>query len=178
MLTGKETHRLSRGPGTVERALLNLMAREPDGAFTVEDLCERIYGCAAEKKHRVSIIRALNRIIKRPGDWDLFQAEITGSTLVLVNLDNVMSYALGQLKREGGSHYRDKRKLTQGWRPEDLADEAALRAELAPGGRHYDSVRPGGAWMRHVEIYRAERDGKPEKAARMRAELKAKYGRI
>jgi hypothetical protein len=34
---------MSRGPGRIERAIEAAFAAEPDNAFTIEDLCDRIY---------------------------------------------------------------------------------------------------------------------------------------
>ena len=51
---------MSRGPGRVQRRIKALMQSEPTGAWTVEDLCDRVFDGVnrVEKKHRVSLIRA------------------------------------------------------------------------------------------------------------------------
>ena len=58
---------MSRGPGRIERAIAAILDAEPDNAFTTEDLCERVYPGVnrVEKKHRVAVLRAANKLIKR-----------------------------------------------------------------------------------------------------------------
>jgi hypothetical protein len=51
---------MSRGPGRVTRSLKAIFDRSPDGIFTTELLCRRVYRMApVEKKHRVAVLRAL-----------------------------------------------------------------------------------------------------------------------
>ena len=70
---------MSTGPGRVQRAILAAFAAEPDAAFSIEELCIRVYGLrrlerherpkwqqrhpwtysAAEKRHRVAVLRAV-----------------------------------------------------------------------------------------------------------------------
>ena len=73
---------------------------------------------------------------------------------------NVLSYAMSRLKTD------------QIWmrRYNKPKSEAQLRAELKPGGRHYERVQPGGSWLRHTEMAIAKRDGDHEKLARLQAE--------
>jgi hypothetical protein len=90
---------MSRGPGKIERALHALLASEPDGAFTIRELCERVYQVAqVEKKHRVSVLNALKRSAPPNSNWVLFRANVAGSPLVLCNHDSAMSRALGRAK--------------------------------------------------------------------------------
>jgi hypothetical protein len=58
---------MSRGPGRIERAIAAILDGEADNAFTTEDLCERVYSGVnrVEKKHRVAVLRAANRLVKR-----------------------------------------------------------------------------------------------------------------
>jgi hypothetical protein len=51
---------MSKGPGRVSRAIEAALEAEPDNAFTVEDLCDRVYRGInrVEKKHRVAVLRA------------------------------------------------------------------------------------------------------------------------
>src|SRR5262245_41051962 len=57
---------MSRGPGIVERQLADIFAREPRGVFTTEMLCRRVYLIEkVQKKHRVSVLRALKRLAAR-----------------------------------------------------------------------------------------------------------------
>jgi hypothetical protein len=45
---------MRRGPGRIERAIAAVL--DEADAFTIEDLCQRIYG-GTEKKHRVAVLR-------------------------------------------------------------------------------------------------------------------------
>ena len=158
---------MSRGPGRIERAIRGLMDTEPHGAWTVEDLCERVYAGVnrVEKKHRVSVQRALRRIVEGDPDWCLFRSEYVGGTLVLVNRANVRSYALGRLKADFLGHYRNPDPRL--WR---TATEADLLALLEPLGRDHHLVRDGGSWDQHVKIHLAQRDGRTEEAERLEGE--------
>ena len=79
-----------------------------DCAWTVEDLCERVYTDInrVEKKHRVSVLRALRRVVQDDADWCLWKSEGIGGAVVLVNRANVKSYAMAWLKTEFLSRYR------------------------------------------------------------------------
>jgi hypothetical protein len=58
---------MSRGPGTVQRRLQEIFAREPKGVFTTEMLCRGMYGQKkVQKKHRVAVLRALKRLAAWP----------------------------------------------------------------------------------------------------------------
>lgn len=162
---------MSRGPGKLQRAILTMMDREPGGAWTVEDLCERVYLGVdqIEKKHRVAVLRAVRSIVEAGEDWGLFQSDNTGGTLVLVNLANLMSYALGRLKADRLIHYRDKR---QGIPPLRISTEEDLKTRLQPGGSAYRLIQPDGPWQRHVEMHIAARDGDRARYAELEQELK------
>ena len=60
---------MSCGPGRIERELQRIFFNvRLDNAFTTEELAERLYpGVTIEKKHRVAIIRAAERLRARPG---------------------------------------------------------------------------------------------------------------
>ena len=150
---------MSRGPGRIERAVRQLMTDEPGGAWTVEDIAEKVYPVTrttgVEKKHRVSVVRALKRITENDVDWVLWRSITRGGTLVLVNLGNLQSYALGNLKADNFEDYRrkDGRYVS--------ATENDLKKQLESDGRKHEYIEPGGAWWRHVQIHIARRDGNP-----------------
>jgi hypothetical protein len=58
---------MSKGPGRIERAIAAALDAEPDGAFTTDDLCDRVYRGVnrIEKKHRVAELRAASNLMKR-----------------------------------------------------------------------------------------------------------------
>ena len=166
---------MSRGPGKIERTIEALMTTKPGGAWTVEDLCERANPGLnrVEKKHRVSMLRALHKLVDGDPDWQLWRAGTVGGTLTLVNCANVESYALGRMKADCFEGYRnpDSRQ----WR---RRNEQELRARLTDN-RHQELTRAGGSWHRHVHIHIAERDGDGDRLAELKAEHKlvlGKYG--
>ena len=153
---------MSRGPGRIERAISDLFEEHPEGAWTTAELCRLIYPTAnrVEKKHRVAVLRAMNKIIGKKGDehrgWGWFYIERRGTSRVLANFENVMSYGLARLKASNGP-----------WHPKT---EEELLEQLRPGGDKYDLVVPGGAWDRHVRKNIAERDGDQETVEKLAAQ--------
>ena len=122
---------MSKGPGRIERAIAAILDGEADNAFTTEDLCERVYSGVnrVEKKHRVAVLRAANKLVKRRDNTGCWRSENLGGTRVYFNIDNVMSYAMARLKADNLNHYRsnDDRWFTP-------------TAEMVPGG---DGLREG-----------------------------------
>jgi hypothetical protein len=145
---------MSKGPGRIEQAIADVFTRHPDRAFTVDELATFAFPGVnlAEKKHRVSIIRAANKVAERL-HWTGRRAQRRGGQLVFSNLLNVRSYRLGMLRRD--YCYNDKA----------LHDvETLLEKER-------EKLEPGGVWHLHVEINRAELQGDAETADRLRREL-------
>jgi hypothetical protein len=67
---------MSEGPGHIQRAILELISAEPDGAWQTSEICHRVYGwCGLEysrffsalKGERAAVSRAL-RTMKLPGN--------------------------------------------------------------------------------------------------------------
>jgi hypothetical protein len=109
---------MSKGPGRVSRAIEAALEAEPDNAFTVEDLCDRVYRGInrVEKKHRVAVLRAAKAIGARRPDLDWMTGEGLGGALVLYNRYHVMSYAMARLKTDSLSRYRSNDKREE-WCP-------------------------------------------------------------
>ncbi len=82
---------MSRGPGKLQQAIWHLIHSQPDGAWTIEDLCYLIYEGIdrVEKKHRVAVIRAVDKIIVDDPDWTLLQSDSPGCPLVLAKCGNL-----------------------------------------------------------------------------------------
>jgi hypothetical protein len=78
---------MSRGPGHVERAIKAALDAEPTRVFTTEYLCEQVYGRPPkiEKKHRVSLIRAVKRVVTRELNWRMARANMPGAPFVFFN---------------------------------------------------------------------------------------------
>jgi hypothetical protein len=172
---------MSRGPGRVSRAIEAALKAEPDNAFTVEDLCDRIYRGInrVEKKHRVSVLRAAKAIVAHCPDFDWMTGEGLGGTLVIFNRYCVMSYAMARLKADKFNRYRSNdrrdtwtmpRSFAKGTRLGDpgkgkvwriklrSGTEADLRAQLE-SDLHRKLMAHGGAWWRHVQIEIADSHG-------------------
>jgi hypothetical protein len=75
---------MSKGPGRVQRVILGLIATEPDGAWTVEDLCRAVYPHTqvAMKMRRVAVLYALRKI-KLPGTWTVERLRRQGGAYCL-----------------------------------------------------------------------------------------------
>ena len=168
---------MSRGPGKIERAIRQLMADQPDGAWTVEDLAERVYPGVnqVEKKHRVSVLRVLKKVTADDPDWTLMRAENIGNTWILVNAADVVSYGLARLKAWNVIHYRSPDPRHH---PDCIKTEADLRAQIEPGGRDHHLIQSGGAWDRHVKMHIARRDGDNERLAEFELEQRVQLARI
>lgn len=58
---------MSRGPGAIESRLAAIFREKPSGVFATSELCSLVYGIGrVQKKHRVSVLRALKRISGKP----------------------------------------------------------------------------------------------------------------
>jgi hypothetical protein len=169
---------MSRGPGRIERAMAAILDTKPDNAFTTEELCERIY-CGVnrvEKKHRVAVLRAANRLIKHRDNTGCQRCENLGGSRVYFNIDNVMSYAMARLKADQFNHYRSKDDRWFTPEPKWFRDamgykkgfeyqhrrmtETELRAMLAEGGQNHKHVVPGGVWWKHTQWAIAEMEAR------------------
>jgi hypothetical protein len=75
---------VSRGPGRIQQTITELIASDPHGAWTVGQLCERIYPdeLLIRKKHRVAVARALRRM-NLPSTWGVRMGHRQGSEYCL-----------------------------------------------------------------------------------------------
>ncbi|HEV2546746.1 MAG TPA: hypothetical protein VGU20_05375 [Stellaceae bacterium] len=142
------------GPGHLMRAVARLFFEQPDGAWTVEDLCERVLGLApgmVEQRHRVCLRCAASEFIAYTEDWAVGQSQGLGRLLVYFNRASVLSYALARLKSD--RQYRYQSRIDG----EGPLSEADLLKRLADNEEHHLIIE-GGAWRRHVERYIAIRN--------------------
>jgi hypothetical protein len=181
---------MSRGPGYVQCAIAAYFEAEPDNAFLLSELCERIYPRTnrIEKKHRVAVARAAKLI----STLAFVKRETLGCELVFYDPLNVMSYAMARLKADAfgrGEYYRnnDPRKAEIRARLEWLSErqpsrwnkapepptESELRERLAPGGPDHKHVVEGGAWWRLTEMEKARRRGDVDTYNRLEADRQA-----
>jgi hypothetical protein len=159
---------MGKGPGHVERTIESILIAEPDNAFTVEDLCDRVYRGVnrIEKKHRVSVIRAAKSVAKKRANFGYFSSDGLGGTLVFCNWDNVNSYAMARCKADFLHRYRSNDQRIGSW---NIKTESDLRELLIEGGRNHHLTVPGGAWWDHVELWKAGNDENSEVVAELEA---------
>jgi hypothetical protein len=146
---------MSRCRGRIQRALVAIFDNERDNAFTIEDLCERIWpdlypdrrGGQIARKHRDTVNRAARNIARQRPEIQWLRGARLGRGLVFFRHDEVMSYAMARLKADRFQRYRTKDTRLH-WRQK----EDALRRELDEGS-HSQLIGPGGAWRRQVEIF-------------------------
>lgn len=139
---------MSKGPGRVERAIETAFRKSPRDTFSVVELMPHAYPGVnrAEKKHRVAIIRAAEKVAARLG-WQGWRREAPGGEVIYLNPCDIRSYAIGRL-RTGYPTY--------------TAAEAARMLHDPSHHRHAryrNLTRPGGSWWRHAAYARAVRNG-------------------
>jgi hypothetical protein len=165
---------MSKGPGRVERRIAVLIEEERDNAFTLEELCERVYAGVnrIEKKHRISVARAARSLAKRRSEFQCWRSERRGGPLVFLRHDEVMSYAMARLKTDKFNYYGDPAA-----HPSNRSDEDDLRESLRTRDAHL--VAPvSGAWWRFVQMFLAERDGDGERLAQLKGAANVDMARV
>ena len=146
---------MSKGPGRIERAIAEILDREPDNAFTTEDLCEKIYRTKhVERNHRIAVMRAAANLAKRRDNMRIWRSSNLGRTKIYLTLDNVMSYSMAWLKSDYIYRYRSHDERVNWWK--GAYTEEKLRALLTKGGKFYEHVRRGGSWWKNVESFKAQ----------------------
>jgi hypothetical protein len=143
--------------GRIQRTLAKIFDSERDNAFTVEDLCERVWpdlypgqlGSRIRKSHRNIVIRAARDIARQRPEIQWLYGQRLGRTLVFFRHDEVTSYAIARLKADRFQEYRNPRFH---WR----WDEEALRRKLDDES-YGKLISAGGEWRRQVEIFLASR---------------------
>jgi hypothetical protein len=147
---------MSRGYGAVQRKIAEIMARDPNDAYRVDDLCEEVYCLSksstgrfneveqygtVEKKHRVAVIRAGKALARKCPEigWD-------SSTLGLsfFHQGSAVSRALARMK--GCYGYSEEKS----------------RKELAPGGWWHKHVIEGGLYWQRTQDWIVKQDRKSE----------------
>jgi hypothetical protein len=158
---------MSRGYGIIQRAIVAVFEAEPDNAFLLSELCERVYRGGInriEKKHRVAVARAAYRI-----PWLAHMKRQTlGCEVVFYNSASVLAYGMARLKSHNFSRY--ERHSDPRFRWKEPRSEADLRAMLAPGGDHHKYVVEGGAWWRSAKMKYAKCSGDDETYQRLKDE--------
>lgn len=169
---------MSRGPGSVERAIVDAVRREPDNAFTTEDLCRIVYRRSKrpQKKHRVSVLRAMRNAIERDPNMALYRGwGLPGELVAIYHRYNPHSLGMAHLKCELPYRYPSYRllDLAEALRQQEddrSAREQKLRHLMRPGGSYGRYLEADGQWTKAVERACFERDCDPEMLAAWNAE--------
>lgn len=159
---------MSRGPGRIERAVRHLLESNPSGAFTLNDFVGSCYPGInrIEKKHRVSILRALNKVCD-----DLWWASefINGryGERVYYNLLNLHSYAVGRTvahKPGDPSPSSDRNTTLSAIEAERMLLAQHLGSQWRSPRDESRLVRTDGPYPLAVEMWRARRAGNSERS--------------
>ena len=161
---------MSRGSGRIERAIIEAFKDDPDNAFTVAELYDRIYPVSLwfDKKHRVAIIRAATSLKRRWPDLGWTYSGNLGGQKVFFDAANIMSWAMARLKADELENYDNQDRRTRRWT--NGASEDELYASLLEGGKNHDCIIEGGPWRRHRDMWIAERDGDTARLQELQAE--------
>src|SRR6516225_8424146 len=150
---------MSRGPGRIEHMIEALFTSAPSRTFSTDELVEAVYRGVnrIEKKRRVGVLRAADKVGKRLGHWEKWQCErwglggywnnrqnrsLVGRGAVYVNVLDVHSYAIGRLRTD---HFHADKSVLE------------LEAMLGPGGKEAGHNARGGVWWIHVEQAKVKR---------------------
>jgi hypothetical protein len=146
---------MSKGFGSVQRKIADLLAASVDEAFRVDELCRIVFGeVLVEKKHRVSVIRAAKALMKTRPELAWAGSSGPGMGFVLYNQANVMSYARAWLKAVGY--------------PDDQ-----IRMDLQPSGDAHKNIVEGGAWWLHVQEWIANQNNDQARLEELKPMLEA-----
>jgi hypothetical protein len=90
---------MSRGLGRIERAIRELLDAHPDLAFVTDDLVRHCYPriTTIERKHQVSVLRAMWNVIGNDQDWTARRSNGQGGGWVVFNRGNLQGYGLGRM---------------------------------------------------------------------------------
>jgi hypothetical protein len=156
---------VSRGPGKIERAIEAAFLEAPDATFSVADLGPVAYPGLnrVEKRHRVAILRAADKVAARLW-WKGLKSERPGGAIVYCNLLNVRSYTLGKMRTDLVDGGEPLERLATFLEPPQFGDPWRHRNQ-------WDRTQPGGAYFLHVEMAKAQKAGDFAEVERLRAVL-------
>jgi hypothetical protein len=160
---------VSRGPGRIERAIIEAFTANPSMTFTVDDLAAIAYPGLnrIEKKHRVAVLRAADKVAAQLW-WGGRRMERPGHPVVYFNLLDHRSYVIGQIRATDDWWGMGHCEITA------AIDDPA--SDFVAVSRWRKDLQPGSPYWQHVEINRAEHQRDHEKAEALRAELKTSLG--
>jgi hypothetical protein len=140
---------MSRGLGHIQRSILAALETDIDGAWTVSQICERVYPGIdrIEKKHRVAVARAIRKMVL-PGTWHTRMVYASGAEYCVCNECSLISMArldwFGHITGYYGKQY-DFAEYMAGW-----------SHKFEPGGNTYDAVERAKRYRDGSEIDRLD----------------------
>jgi hypothetical protein len=142
---------MSRGPGRIRRMICDLIAGDAHGAWTVTDLCERIYpDDPVEKWHRVAVTRALRGMVL-PSTWRVRRMQRQGGEYCVYDecdLESTLRFDHLQSPWRGRSDFptwkqqyprcieEAERKVREACRYRDASPVGKLDIEIARARHH------------------------------------------
>ncbi|MGU3536816.1 hypothetical protein [Methylobacterium sp. A54F] len=156
----------------MERAIEAAFIAQPSATFSIADLGPIAYPGLnqVEKRHRVAILRAADKVGKRLW-WSGLRSERPGGPIIYCNLLDVRSYTLGRLRADH----------VAGAEPLDRLESLLEEPRFGDPRRHWsqwDRMQPGGAYWIHVEMAKARKTGDLAEVERLRVELEAGLRRL
>src|ERR1700758_3187037 len=94
--------------GRIGRALRELLLTHPDEAFSTDELCDHCYGLPVERKPRVAVLRAIDKVLADLPDWTGRRG--LDNILVFFNVASIESTAKGDFKRHNLRRPRDRQQ--------------------------------------------------------------------
>jgi hypothetical protein len=153
---------MSKGPGRVERIIEEAFKGNPDGYFTVKDLCRLAFACWSRpsKSQRVAVLRAAKNVAARLY-WVRFYTSERGSEVVYANGLSLRSYGLGRVCAQVGANGCGSDIQGKLLRGRELIFYQ-LNNDYAKG-----KMKPGGEWWLDVERNKALASGDEAHAAEL-----------
>jgi hypothetical protein len=150
---------MSKGFGRVQSALIDIFENIGEETYSLAELCELVYGQAAQKKHRVAVLRAVNDILKR-FPWICVERDTYHGSYCFCDGSKLQAYAVMQT-----------RQMTYGACTHEEAVERLQRDRqyyLEHPGQYRDPNKhmepETGLWWLYCAATKAERDGNKKAA--------------
>ena len=171
---------MSRGPGRIERTLAELLSHNHTDAYTTDELCLACFPDepGIEKRHRVSVLRAMQKVRNNLG-WIARTISGQRGNYIFFNSHNLHSLAIGRTRSSAQgdwSHDCGRTAIITS----DKAEAMLLGRDQATYWRsardESHDVRVDGPFPVLFEMYQAERQGLYEEAELLRLEFNRRVG--
>jgi hypothetical protein len=168
---------MSKGPGRIERAIAAILDAEPEDAFTLDELCRRIFDLdlwdsgVVRPKHSISVARAGKKLCQRRRELGWSRIGV----LVFHRRDNLMSLAVAARKATRRADFRAvafrdaQAILASAAAPPDSSDNRL--------SKNWDCERVS-RWRQEMDLCRAELEGDTATIARIGEEREVARERL